>query len=119
MATFTLDDIRAAADRKFGGMTIPLSDGTNVEMKNVIRMDKGHRDRVKNAQSAFDEISGRDDVDEDELIEAVRTLIRAIVSNDHYTDRLFDELGQDSGLILTVLTSYAGGGEVGEELGEA
>ena len=49
---FTLDDLRAAADRKFAPLKIELSDGSVVVLRNLLRMSDKER---ATALSALDD----------------------------------------------------------------
>lgn len=116
--TFTLDEIRSAATRKFCPLKIALEDGTEVELRGLIRLGGDEREIVtENIEIIRQLFEGSDeDLDEDsrELIKhALIDSIAAIAGKGR--DRLMAELGDDFAVLEHVYETWM----VESRLGEA
>lgn len=118
--TFTLDDIRAAADKKYGSVFIDLGDGEGeVELVNALRMDKVARKELLALQKAMSE-KGKDEngeeveVDFDEQVEDLKQSLRLVVRNKEQANRLLTVCGDDAAVLMSVFDKYSGETELGE-----
>lgn len=110
MATFSLDDIRAAADKKYGHTDIPMGDGSNVRLVNALRLSKDKRAELTSIQDKMN-AEGADQAEV--LAEAIR-----IVAEDHeQAERLLSALNGDLALLVQTFAFYTEGTEAGEASG--
>lgn len=98
MSNFTLDDFRAAADKKYGSLTIALSDGSEVELLNVIRLPKAKRDALRDIQETSTE-----DLDEDAML---KQTISLVCKSEAQANRLFEQVGDDLAVLASILEAY-------------
>lgn len=106
MANFTLDDIRAAAEKKYGDLTIEV-DGTDVVLVNALRLPKEKREVLSTLDKR---LASADEETEDVLREAL-----LLVGKDaKATAKLIDAIGDDMSALLQVFASYNGETELGE-----
>lgn len=117
--TFSLDDIRDAARRKFCPLKISLSDGSEVELRGFIRLDESERGIVKDSIEILKplmESESADEIPEDDkalIAEALIDVIAAIAGKGG--DQLVEELGTEFPVLLHVFETWM----VESRLGEA
>lgn len=108
MATsFTLDDIRAAAEKKYGSTDISLGDGFIVSLCNPLRLPKERRDALSRIGDRL----------EDENVDQVKVFedgLRLAVLSDEAANRLISSLAGDLALLAEVFERYTKGVEMGE-----
>lgn len=116
MANFTLDDIRTAADKKFGSCDIEISDGETVVLLNPLRLNKDRRTKLLALQDKMS--SDKDDEDEDKEehdIEAILDeCILLVAEKPALGKKLLKEIGEDLAVKMGVFEKFMGGTEVGE-----
>lgn len=106
MATFTLDDIRAAAEAKYGSTDIDLGDD-KVVLVNPLRLDKDKRTALTKIQERSEE-EGADEGD------VMREALRLVTSTPQACEKFIDMVGDDLALLATVFNAYTEGVQVGE-----
>lgn len=115
---FTLADIHAAADAKYGSFDIELDEERTLVLANPLRLTKAERKALTalsdRDESEPDEKTGATEEDEDATIERMREIIRIAGRRSPLCDELFDALGEDVTLIMTVVESYFEGVQAGE-----
>ena len=99
MATFTLDDIRAAAEAKYGSTDIDLGDGQILVMVNPLRLPKHKREALQAVQNSAED-EGRDQGD------VMREAIRIVAERPEMAERFIGLAGDDLGLLATVFSTY-------------
>jgi len=107
MANFTLDDIRAAAEAKYGSTEIELADGTVCKLINPLRLPKLKRDELT---KIGDKLEG-EDVDQAEVF---ADAIRLASDNALAAEKLIDACGGDLAILAQVFEAYTKGAQVGE-----
>lgn len=107
MATFSLDDIRAAAEKKYGSTDIELGDGDVLSLVNPLRLPKEKRTTLTKIQDSANE-DGADQGD------VMREAIRIVASDASKAERFLDIAGDDLALLATVFSTYTEGGQMGE-----
>lgn len=107
MAQFSLDDIRAAAEKQYGDVTIDFNDGDSVRLVNPLRLEKGKRDKLAHVQDALD------DSDSDQ-VEALKDALRLVSSSEDAANRLLDAIGDDLATLAQVFQTYNDGAAAGE-----
>ena len=114
MATFTLDDLRAAADKKYAPTVIEAGDETFV-LPSILRMDsKGRKDITKlleRAESLMDDEETLGSIDEEiklfsELLEKAEQGGKG--------KRLLELIGGDAAVLIDVVTSWLKDSQAGE-----
>lgn len=120
MATFTLDDIAEAADKAYGSMDIPLSNGNTVQLRNALRLSKAERKELQALQAQLGEDADKkdgeesavpDDIDEAKIFEDSLILV---ASNKADGKQLVKDLDHDLGKLITVFKLYNKDTELGE-----
>ncbi len=106
MSTFTLDDIRAAADAKYGSTDIDLGDRV-VKLLNPLRLPKTNRNKLREVQDQL----GAEDADQEQLLADALALV---AESPAAAKRLLTELGGDLGLLVEVFGRYTEGTQAGE-----
>lgn len=113
MAKFTLDDIRAAAEREYGSTEIELADGKSVTLVNMLRLPKAKRaefERIQEEMSAEPE-EGEDGPDHEALM---AECLRVAADNPAGAEALLDWIGEDMALLATIFKIYAEETQTGE-----
>jgi hypothetical protein len=105
MANFSLDDIRAAAEKKYGDTTIDLGDEQMV-LVNPLRLDKEKRKALTSIQERSEEGADEGDV--------MREALRLATSTPAAAEKFIDIAGDDLTLLATVFESYTEGVQMGE-----
>jgi len=107
MASFTLDQIRAAAEAKYGSTDIELGDGTVAKLLNPLRLSKTNRDALANIGGRFEDES----LDQAEIFEDA---LRLAAEKPLQAEKLIEEIGGDLAVLAQVFEDYIAGAQVGE-----
>jgi hypothetical protein len=107
MSTFTLDDIVAAADKKYANVVIPFGDGDSVTLLNALRLKKEKRSELIELQDAL----GEDDADQVELLS---NGIRTVASDEAAAERLLEKVNGDLAVLAVLFEKYTEGTQAGE-----
>lgn len=118
---FTLDSLREEADKQFAPVKIGLSDGSEVTLRNLLRLGEKDRELVRaniklisaSNDDESDEESSEDDSfkDIDEKVRLASEILAKVASDSR---KLLKELDGDVGLILQVLQTWMEGTQSGE-----
>lgn len=106
MASFSLDDIRAAAEARYGSTDIELGD-TTVRLLNPLRLPKQKRDDL----SALQDKLSADGADQEALMSEA---IRLVADADKAADQLLGAVGGDLAVLAEIFDRYGKGTQVGE-----
>lgn len=102
----TLDDIRAAAEAKYGSLDIQLPDVT-VKLLNPLRMTKKNRDALMAIQTRL----GEDDADQEALLKEALNLV---AENGPQAKALLKAVGDDLASLAVIFERYVEGTQAGE-----
>lgn len=102
-STMTLDQIRDAADKKYGATVVDLGDGETVELRNPLRLSKEARDKITSIKE--DEY--------DDVLDYFREVFEAVAGKVS-TRKLVKALDGDVALYVTLFENYMSGVELGE-----
>ncbi|MEU6056985.1 phage tail assembly protein [Streptomyces sp. NPDC047097] len=105
MATFTLDDIRAAADARYGSTDIEIDPETTVVLRNPLRLSKEERTELAALQ---------DKLDGDDQGDVLADAIRLVAKSKPAAEKLITQLDGDLALLAQVFESYSKGTQAGE-----
>lgn len=108
MASFSLDDIREAADLKYASTDIALGDGETVVMVNPLRLSKEKR---KELMSIQDIIDGEEEIDQEDVL---RNAIRLVSEDEGPAEKLIELVGDDLGVLAEIFSKYTEKNQVGE-----
>lgn len=108
MAKFTLDDIRAAAEAKYGATEIEV-DGKTVRLLNALRLPKAKRDELLAMQND-EEGNEKEEVADEEL----HKIIELVAETEEQAIRLIDAVGDDLGVLAEIVETYTKGTQAGE-----
>lgn len=105
MSSFSLDDIRTAAEAKYGSTDITFGEDTLV-LRNALRLSKAERKELMSLQDKID--AGED---QEDLVVGALTL----VAKDKAVARKFlKAVGDDMAVLSEVFQKYTGETQVGE-----
>ena len=104
--TFKLDDIRTAAEAKYGNTKIEVGEHV-VTLKNVLQLPKEKRDAVAGMSSDLD----AEGVDQ---VAVLGSALRIVADTDEQADILLSAVGDRLDILLEIFNSYTGGTQVGE-----
>lgn len=103
----TLDDIRAAAEARYGSTDIDLGDGTVVKLLNPLRLPKEKRAKLTGLQDRL----GVDGADQEALLaEALSTVAESPIK----AAKLLKAVGGDLAVLASIFEAYSRGTQVGE-----
>ncbi|AFQ97393.1 tail assembly chaperone [Mycobacterium phage Rebeuca] len=104
---FTLDSLREEADKTFAPVKVELSDGSQVTLRNLLRLAKGDRKKVLATLETLrsDEDKEGKTLDEiDTMVDAVTDVLKIVAGKD--AAKLVKELDGDLGLLMGVLNHW-------------
>ncbi|TCC19962.1 phage tail assembly protein [Kribbella sindirgiensis] len=107
--SFTLDDIRAAAEAKYGAVPITLSDGSVCKLLNPLRLSKEKRAKLTELSK-----ENKDAESVDDSQEQLEGTIRIVAERAVLAEQLIEEVGGDLAVLATILEKYNEGAQVGE-----
>lgn len=115
--TFTLDDINKAAEARYGSMDIVLDESSTLKLRNPLRLSKAERTELtafsdKEAEDA--EGGEKAEESEEQTLERMRGIIRIAADKKGLADRLFEHIGEDVALLVTIVEQYLEGTRAGE-----
>ena len=90
MSSFSLDDIRAAADRKYGSTDIAVGDET-VRLLNPLRMKKSQRDKLIGVQKEME--AGTDEAEDVDQVAVFQQALRIVAQTPAQAKLLIDAIG--------------------------
>lgn len=111
MATFSLDDIRAAADRKYGHTEIQIDEETTVRLVNALQLSKAERKALVAVQ---ERLSKTDEENGEEQEDVLKDALRIVASDKKAIEKLLAQIGDNLALLVTVFTQYNEGTQAGE-----
>ncbi|MBQ0949246.1 MULTISPECIES: phage tail assembly protein [unclassified Streptomyces] len=107
MASFTLDNIRAAADAKYGSTDIEVDEKTTVHLLNPLRLPKEKRDQLVALQDKMDD----DGADQEKVISDA---LRLVADHPKKAEALLTAVGGDLAVLAQIFETYGKGSQVGE-----
>ena len=110
--SFTLDNIREAAEAKYGATEIEVGSRT-VRLLNPLRLSKAKRNELMALQGKLDAeaTDGEEPVDQEELLSGA---IRLVCETSGQADCLLDEINGDLAVLAQVFETYGKGTQLGE-----
>lgn len=106
MSSYTLDDIRAAAEKKYASTDIEVGD-TTVRLVNPLRLPKERRDALVAIQT---ELEKEESDQENVLADA----IRIAAETPKQAEVLLKEVGDDLAILATIFETYGEATQLGE-----
>ncbi|QPB09926.1 tape measure chaperone [Streptomyces phage Sitrop] len=106
MASFSLDDIRSAAEAKYGSTDINFGDDV-CRLLNPLRLPKAKRNELINIQSKLD----GEDVDQEAVL---ADAIRLVAESDKAAEKLLSAVGDDLAVLAQIFETYGEGTQAGE-----
>ncbi|WP_236246467.1 phage tail assembly protein [Streptomyces sp. CC210A] len=105
MASYTLDDIRSAAEARYGSTDITVRDRV-VRLLNPLRLSKAKREKLTALQDQINE-----GADQEELL---ADAIRLVAEHDSAASALLAEIGEDLAVLAQVFEFYGQATQAGE-----
>lgn len=112
MAKFTLDDIRAEAERRYAPTVLELSDGSTCVLENILNLDDKVSNKVERALKELSATGEDDDKDVAAIRESAITLLKLIGGKNG--EKLVDELGGNLARIMIVIEKWTSASQVGK-----
>lgn len=109
MASYTLDDIRAAADAKYDSTDIEVDEKTTVHLLNPLRLPKEKRAKLMEIQDQLDKDGT--DVDQEE---ALTNALRLVADHPKKAEVLLKAIDGDLAMLASVFETYVKGTQAGE-----
>lgn len=110
MASYTLDDIRSAAEQKYSSTDITIGD-TVCKLVNPLRLPKEKRKALSSIQSNLSSEEGEEETDQaDVFADAIRT----VCETEAQADVLLGAIGDDLAMLATIFETYGKAQQVGE-----
>ncbi|MEV5136247.1 phage tail assembly protein [Streptomyces syringium] len=106
MASYSLDDIRTAAEAKYGSTDIELGDET-IRLLNPLRLPKATRKELTQLQ----DLMAGEDADQEELLSEA---IRLVAEHPKAADKLLTAVNGDLAVLAEIFDHYGKGTQVGE-----
>ncbi|MFF3006355.1 phage tail assembly protein [Kitasatospora sp. NPDC057940] len=106
MAQYSLDDIRAAAESKYGSTDITIGEDV-VRLLNPLRLPKAKREEL----TALQDRLGEDDADQEELLSHA---IKLVAEHAAQAKKLLTAVSGDLAVLAEIFDRYAKGAQVGE-----
>ncbi|WP_031513705.1 phage tail assembly protein [Streptomyces sp. NRRL F-5123] len=113
MASFSLDDIRSAADAKYGSTDITVDEKTTVHLLNPLRLPKEKRAQLASIQ---DQLDAEGDVDQEKVLSDA---IRLVADHPRKAEALLKAVNGDLAVLAEIFETYGKGAQVGEALASA
>ena len=113
---FTLDKLREDIEKEFAPVKIGLSDGTEVTLRNLLRLDKKDREAVLELLTSLDGLEKADEDQSPETIEKMLSVIHEILVlvAKEKGRKLVNEIGDDLALTMKVLEAWTEATQPGE-----
>jgi hypothetical protein len=105
--TFTLDNFREAAEKKYGAMEIDLGDGTVCRLTNALRLPKSKRDSLLKMQ---DDMKKEGADQEQMLMDCLRLVAESVPA----ANKLLKAIGSDLAVLAEIFEQYSEGTQAGE-----
>lgn len=105
--SFSLDDIRKAADAKYGSTEIKVSEDCTVVLLNPLRLPKERRD-------ALSEISDRMQADDADQAAILADALRAASKGSKAVETLIGQIDGDLAVLMELFDNYMEGTQAGE-----
>lgn len=99
-----LDDIKAAAERKYAHTPIEINDDETVLLRNVLQLDEAERSLL----------TEKPEGDKESQLEFFRRLIRVVADSPEGAERLVREFGENLAYYVQTIEFYNQESEVGE-----
>lgn len=104
--TFSLDDIRAAADKKFASVEIQVGD-TKVRLINALQLPEERRNALLEAQKR----AGEENASQ---VEVLKDCIRIVADTEGGAEALLNEVGDNLAVLVEIFATYNKDTEAGE-----
>lgn len=114
MASYTLDDIRAATERLYGSVELDLGEQGKVTLRNPLRLERAERKRLIELQEQGEGEDGEDTRSEEEQVESLHGIVRLIAASPAQADALLAYAGDDLAVLATVFKLYSDATQAGE-----
>lgn len=105
--TFTLDDLKASAAKKYASVFIDIGGDSPIEMLNALRLSQGNRTRLKDLQERLDD----EGADHNSLLDEFFELVCATAGQAKALTKAVDG---DLAVKMEIVKKYSGETEAGE-----
>lgn len=114
--TFTLDSLREEADKKFAPFKIPLSDGTQVTLRNFLRLSQKTRESVLEGINSLNADNDDEDTASLDSIDRMAGTAARIIETvaDANGKKLTKEIDGDIALLMQVINAWMEATQLGE-----
>lgn len=110
MASYTLEDIIAAANAKYASTDITVGDTVCV-LRNPLRLNADERAELVAFQATLDASTEDEDLDQEAVL---RDVIRLVAATPHQAGVLLEAIGGDLAVLVSTVEKYMGATQAGE-----
>lgn len=107
----TLDDIKAAAEKKYGNLIVPLDESTKVVLRNPLRLSKDERAAIEVLQKQMNEEDESKRVDQED---GLAEMLLLVADNRYTARRLLDSFEGDLTQLVALFQMYQDRTQLGE-----
>lgn len=111
---FTLDALREEAEKQFAPFKMVLSDGTEVVLRNLLRLSKSTRDEVSVLLKKMDELQTAESSGLDHINDISDVVEKILALAADRAEPLLQELDGDLGSAIALLNKWMGETQPGE-----
>lgn len=116
MATFTLDQLKSDVEKNYATLTIEVGDDDKIDIRNVLRMDSGTRDKLLNVLDELEKISKDEEMSQVEQVAKTTALTREAlrIAAGKRGDDLMALVGDDDALVMEIMSKWTEETQAGE-----
>lgn len=116
MATFTLDQLKSDVEKNYATLTIEVGDDDKIDIRNVLRMDSGTRDKLLNVLDELEKISKDEEMSQVEQVAQTTALTREAlrIAAGKRGDDLMALVGDDDALVMEIMSKWTEETQAGE-----
>lgn len=111
---FTLDSLREEVEKEFAPVRIVLSDGSEVTLRNLLRLPKKEREVALGKLRVLEAAEEENDDELDQVGRLAAAAIEVLAAVADNGDKLVKDLDGDAGVILKVLSVWMESSQPGE-----
>lgn len=116
MATFTLEQLKSDVEKNYATLTIEIGKDDKIDLKNILRIAPEQRDKITDKLDELAKLQENEDLPQKELLSRTTGLARDVLSlaAGKRGDDLLAVLGDDDALVMSVMSRWTEGTELGE-----
>lgn len=116
MATFTLDQLKSDVEKNYATLTIEVGDDDKIDIRNVLRMDSGTRDKLLGVLDELEKVSKDEELSQVEQVAKTTALTREAlrIAAGKRGEDLMALVGDDDALVMEIMSKWTEETQAGE-----